>query len=61
MPGDYLQTATAARVSSFVVNHIRPGSVIVLHDNPICEDVTPQALDTILETLTADGWSFDAL
>jgi peptidoglycan/xylan/chitin deacetylase (PgdA/CDA1 family) len=61
MPGDYLQTATAERVSSFVLNHIRPGSVIVLHDNPICEDVTPQALDTILDTLTDEGWAFDAL
>ena len=61
MPGDYLQTATASRVSSFVVNHIRPGSVIVLHDNPISEDVTPQALDTILDTLTGRGWRFDAL
>lgn len=61
MPGDYLQTATASRVSSFVINHVRPGSVIVLHDNPICEDVTPQALETILDTLTAKGWRFDAL
>ena len=61
MPGDYLQTATAERVSSFVINHVRPGSVIVLHDNPICEDVTPQALDTILDTLTTQGWQFDAL
>jgi peptidoglycan/xylan/chitin deacetylase (PgdA/CDA1 family) len=61
MPGDYLQTATAERVSSFVINHVRPGSVVVLHDNPICEDVTPQALDTILDTLTGRGWTFDAL
>ncbi|PQJ33732.1 polysaccharide deacetylase family protein [Salinibacter sp. 10B] len=61
MPGDYLQTATADRVSSFVINHVRPGSVIVLHDNPICQDVTPQALDTILDTLTTRGWRFDAL
>lgn len=61
MPGDYLQTATASQVSSFVINHVRPGSVIVLHDNPICEDVTPQALETILDTLSAEGWRFDAL
>lgn len=61
MPGDYLQTATASRVASFVINHVRPGSVIVLHDNPICEDVTPQALETILDALTAQGWRFDAL
>lgn len=61
MPGDYLKTATAARVAQFVLQHVRPGSVIVLHDNPICENVTPPTLTHILETLTADGWSFDAL
>ena len=61
MPGDYLKTATAARVAQFVIRHVRPGSVIVLHDNPVCEEVTLSALEAILETLTADGWSFDAL
>jgi hypothetical protein len=61
MPGDYLKTATAARVARFVIRHVRPGSVIVLHDNPVCEGVTLPALKTILETLTAEGWSFDAL
>lgn len=61
MPGDFLQTATTDRVASFVLNYIRPGSVIVLHDNPICEDVTPAALERILDTLTTEGWRFDAL
>ena len=61
MPGDYLKTATARRVARFVIRHVRPGSVIVLHDNPVCEGVTLPALTRILETLTAEGWSFDAL
>jgi peptidoglycan/xylan/chitin deacetylase (PgdA/CDA1 family) len=61
MPGDYLQTATTDRVARFVVNHVRPGSVIVLHDNPTCSHVTPEALDIILDTLTSRGWAFDAL
>jgi len=61
MPGDYLQTATASRVARFVIRHVRPGSVIVLHDNPVCEGVTLPALTRILETLTAEGWTFDAL
>lgn len=61
MPGDFLPTATASNVSSFVIRHVRPGSVIVLHDNPICEHVTLPALKTILETLTAEGWAFDPL
>jgi len=61
MPGDYLKTARAQRVARFVIRHVRPGSVIVLHDNPICEGVTLPALDTILRTLSAEGWSFDAV
>ena len=61
MPGDYLQTATPHRIARFVIRHVRPGAVIVLHDNPICEDVTLPALEAILETLTAEGWTFHAL
>ncbi|MFO8098527.1 MAG: polysaccharide deacetylase family protein [Salinibacter sp.] len=61
MPGDYLKTATARRVSRFVIRHVRPGSIIVLHDNPICTEVTLPALETILQTLTRRGWTFDAL
>jgi len=61
MPGDYLQTATAEGVARFVVRHVRPGSIVVLHDNPICTDVTPAALDTILATLSREGWSFGRL
>ncbi|MFP4229464.1 MAG: polysaccharide deacetylase family protein, partial [Salinivenus sp.] len=61
MPGDYLETATAQRVSRFVIRHVRPGSIIVLHDNPMCTDVTLPALETILQTLTDRGWTFDAL
>lgn len=61
MPGDYLETASASRVAQFVIRHVRPGSIIVLHDNPICEDITLTALETILETLTAEGWHFEAL
>lgn len=61
MPGDYLQTATADSVARFVLKHVRPGSIIVLHDNPVCEQVTPKALEMILEVMTADGWQFEAL
>jgi hypothetical protein len=61
MPGDFLKTASQTGIQEFVINHVRPGSIIVLHDNPICEHVTPDALDTILSTLTRSGWSFEAL
>ena len=61
MPGDYLETATADGVARFVLKRVRPGSIVVLHDNPVCEHVTPAALDTILQVLSAEGWRFDAL
>lgn len=61
MPGDYLQTATTDSVVRFVVKHVRPGSIIVLHDNPACEDVTPAALEHMLSAMTRDGWRFEAL
>lgn len=47
MPGDYLRTATADKIANFTLNATRPGSIIVLHDNPICEDVTLEALKNI--------------
>jgi peptidoglycan/xylan/chitin deacetylase (PgdA/CDA1 family) len=61
MPGDFLRNVDQAYVERFVQRHIRPGSIIVLHDNPIVEGTTPGALDTLLPTLSADGWSFEAL
>ena len=61
MPGDFLDSATADRVARFVLRTVRPGSIIVLHDNPICQHVTPSALNTILETLSGEGWTFEAL
>jgi peptidoglycan/xylan/chitin deacetylase (PgdA/CDA1 family) len=61
MPGDYLRSARPGRVADFVIETVRPGSIVVLHDNPVCEDVTPQALETILRTLGDAGWRFDAM
>ena len=61
MPGDYLRNATADKVEQRVLSDIRPGSIIVLHDNPKAEHVTPSALARILTRLTDDGWSLEAL
>ena len=49
MPGDYLRTATADKIARFTLTATRPGSIIVLHDNPICENVTLEALDDIVD------------
>ncbi len=49
MPGDYLRTATADKIAQFTLTATRPGSIIVLHDNPICENVTLEALNDIVD------------
>lgn len=61
MPGDFLASVDRRYIERFVHRHVRPGAVIVLHDNPIVESATPDALTTVLRTLTADGWRFEAL
>ena len=53
MPGDYLRTATANKIAEFTLNASRPGSIIVLHDNPICEYATLDSLPRILASSMA--------
>ena len=61
MPGDYLPRATAKCVHRRIRHNIRPGSIIVLHDNLKAEHVTPAALADLLTDLTANGWMLEAL
>lgn len=61
MPGDFLPRATPGNVYRRVRTDVRPGSIIVLHDNLKAEHVTPAALSELLADLTADGWSLEAL
>jgi peptidoglycan/xylan/chitin deacetylase (PgdA/CDA1 family) len=60
-PGDFLPTARREAVEQRVLDLIRPGSIIVLHDNPRTQDMVPQVLSTLLERLSGDGWRFAAL
>ena len=60
-PGDYLPVITQVDVERHVVEHIRPGSIVVLHDNPRCAAGTPAALESVLQRLRSDGWDFAAL
>ena len=60
-PGDFLPSVTREDVERRVLSFIRPGSIVVLHDNPTTQDMIPQALTTILQRLTDDGWRFAAL
>ncbi len=59
--GDYLKRVDDRHVLRHVEAYIRPGSVIVLHDNPCCAGTTLRALGAVLERLTAQGWRFPAL
>lgn len=60
-PGDYLESVSQEAVEKHVTEYIQGGSIVVLHDNPRCAEKTPDALEGILQRLTADGWRFDGL
>ncbi|HMB91019.1 MAG TPA: polysaccharide deacetylase family protein [Rhodothermales bacterium] len=60
-PGDYLPTATTHRISRRILDAVRPGSIIVLHDNPKARHVTPAALTSALQILHDEGWQFAGL
>ena len=61
MPGDFLAGTTVAALERRLLASLRPGSVVVLHDNPAVRHVTPAALERVLRTLSQDGWRFAAL
>jgi len=61
MPGDFLRGVTSQQITQRVLRPVRPGSIVVLHDNANVASVTPVALDALLSDLTADGWRFAAL
>ncbi len=61
MPGDFLPSASIAKIERRILRQVRPGSIIVLHDNPKAEHVTPPALENVLRVLQGEGWQFAAL
>lgn len=61
MPGDFLDGVTSQQITQRVLRAIRPGSIVVLHDNLNVAGVTPRALAVLLADLAADGWRFAAL
>ena len=61
MPGDFLPTATTEAMVTHIARTIRPGSIIVLHDNPVAHELTLGALRQLLPTLLAEGWTFKPL
>ena len=61
MPADFQRGASATSVARFATAYVRPGSIVVLHDNPMTEPVTLEALEAILRWGAAHGWRFAAL
>ncbi|HEX7072181.1 MAG TPA: polysaccharide deacetylase family protein, partial [Rhodothermales bacterium] len=57
MPGDYLPRISPTRIRRAVERMIRPGSIVVLHDNPSVAPVTAEALDQLLPVLRRSGWA----
>lgn len=63
MPGDYVRGIDARTVFQRMATGVRPGSVVVLHDNERVEEsgVTLQALDLALRYFADRGWRFAPL
>ena len=52
---------TAAQLTRYVVNHVRPGSIVLLHDGGGDRSATVEALPSIIRELKAAGYSFVTL
>jgi len=61
LPADFAPWCTPDSVARFVARYVRPGSIIVLHDNALTIDRTPFTLELLLSELRAEGWQFAAL
>ncbi len=61
MPKDYDQRLTPEQVVENMDRHIRPGSVLLLHDSIKAGPRMRAALEHALETLTAEGYTFAPL
>ena len=63
MPGDFVKGVDARLVFRRIAGGIRPGSIVVLHDNDRVREsaVTLDALEMTLRYFADRGWRFDAL
>lgn len=58
---DFRSRATAERVADNVIRWARPGSVVLLHDNPAFLNTMLPALERIVAHFSDAGWRLDAL
>lgn len=61
MPPDFQPGVSAALLSQRLIDGVRAGSIICLHDNDTSAAVTPDALDRSLPVLLERGWRFELL
>ncbi len=60
-PADFLSWIGPIRVKEHICRFVRPGSIIVLHDNPVASTAVLPALPAVIQELKDEGWRFEAL
>lgn len=60
MPGDFLASRTPDALAREIVETVRPGSIVALHDGAAAERAVA-AIDRALPVLAAAGWRFPLL
>ncbi|MDP4180679.1 MAG: glycosyl hydrolase family 8 [Bacillota bacterium] len=58
---DWVQTTTAQQRADAIINGVKDGSIILLHDVQPLPHPTPEALDIIIPTLKSKGYEFVTL
>lgn len=61
MPADYLPGTTSDQLTQRIGRGLRSGSIVVLHDNPKTQHITPKALQELIPRYKEAGWQFSAL
>jgi len=59
-PQDWRQPG-AEQISSYVITNAYPGAIVLMHDGGGYRDQTVSALNTILSTLSSQGYRFESL
>lgn len=58
---DWIQTTTAQQRVDAIINQVKDGAIILLHDVQPLPHPTPEALDIIIPTLQEQGYEFVTL
>lgn len=58
---DYREDRDVASVESIVLKHVRPGSIVLMHDSQLAAPRILEALPRIIEKLKSDGYQFARL